>query len=381
MPWELLFQESNEQRIMNVTRKIPGLQTRLCAGRVPVLIISGLLLAVHSCNRNPEEREVAGDAVYVTLEQVREMKYAQSITATGLLGTRSEMKLGFKTGGIISKIHVREGDAVRRGAVLAELDLSEIEAQVKQANIGLEKAKRDLGRAQNLYHDSVVTLEQYQDAESTYELARARKKVADFNLKYSSIKAPANGKIQRMLAEPNEMIAPGHPVLLFASTEGDWVVRIALNDKDVVRIALGDSAVISMDAFPGEAFPAMVTEVGTFADPYTGSYEVELAIHRPREQFRTGFFSRARIFPAATGRYLVVPLEALLDATDNLASIYLWRDGEVINKRIRTGPVHQGWAVVLEGLDSGDLVVTDGARFIRKGSTVHPVNLKEMATP
>jgi RND family efflux transporter MFP subunit len=287
------------------------------------------------------------------------------------------MKLGFKTGGIIRKINVSEGDAVKRGAVLAELDLSEITAQVRQANIGLEKAKRDLGRAENLYHDSVVTLEQYQDAQSAYELARARKKVADFNHHYSSIKAPATGKIQRVLAEPNEMIAPGHPVLLFASTEGDWVVRTAITDKDVVKISLGDSALVTMDAFPGEQFHAMVTEVGTFADPYTGSYEVELAIYRPREQFRTGFFSRATIFPVADQRVLVVPLEALLDARDNVAGIYVWEDGEVIKKMIRTGSVQQDRVIVLEGLEEGDLVVTNGARFIKSGSDIQPVNLEE----
>ncbi len=358
-----------------------GHYTRTPACWGSILILTGVLMTAVSCNRKPVERELTSEPVNVTLEPVREVEYSETVTATGLLGTRSEMRLGFKTGGIIRKIYVNEGDDVKRGTVLAELDLSEIRAQVKQANIGLEKARRDLVRAENLYHDSVVTLEQYQDVQSAYELARTSKKVADFNLSYSRIKAPASGKIQRILAEPNEMIAPGHPVLLFASTEGDWVVRAALTDKDVVRISPGDSARITMDAFPGEQFLAMVTEVGTFADPYTGSYEVELAIYKPRSQFRTGFFSRVRIFPAASEKALVVPLESLLDARDNLASVYLWRDGQVSRISVRTGPVRQDWVVVLKGVKKGDLVVTDGAKFIRKGSDVNPVNLKEVDEP
>jgi RND family efflux transporter MFP subunit len=344
-------------------------------------IIIPFSLLVSGCNQPPVEREERGDVINVSLEAVRSIQYTLPVRSTGLLGTGSEMKLSFKTGGIIRKIYVNEGDAVNRGKVLAELDLSEVKAQVKQATIGMEKAERDLIRAENLYRDSVVTLEQYQDAQSALELAKAGKKVADFNLIHSTIKAPESGKIQKIMAEPSEMIAPGYPVILFASTEGDWVVRAAVTDKDVVRISVGDSAVVTMDAFPGEQFPAMVIEIGTIADPYTGSYEVEMAIYRPLKQFRTGFFSRATVYPASKESYLVVPLEALLDAQDNLAGIYVWKEGKVGLKKIRTGLIIEEKVVVLEGLNEGDLVVTDGARFIRKGSVVKPVNQKEGSRP
>jgi RND family efflux transporter MFP subunit len=290
------------------------------------------LLICTACNPKPVDREAIGDVVNIKVQPVQAIEYKVPVRATGLLGTRSEMKLSFKTGGIIKKIHVNEGDAVNRGTILAELDLSEVKAQVKQATVAMEKAERDMTRAANLYQDSVVTLEQYQDVQSGYEMAKSRKKVADFNMLHSTIKAPTSGKIQKILAEPSEMIAPGYPVLLFASTEGDWVVRVAITDKDVVKISLGDSARVSMDAFPGEQFMAMVTEVGSIADPYTGSYELELAIYKPHPQFRTGFFSQARIFPSSTETSLVVPLEALLDAQDNLASVYLWEGGKAVKK-------------------------------------------------
>ena len=340
--------------------------------------MSALLVLNQGCRQQQAPPQAAVDRIEVTLQPVWTMEYKVPVRATGLLGTMSEMKLSFKTGGIIRKTYVNEGDAVKRGTVLAELDLSEVKAQVKQAGIALDKAERDMDRAKNLYRDSVVTLEQYQDVQSAYELAKATKKVADFNLQHSSIIAPSDGKVQKMMAETNEMIAPGYPVLLFASTEGDWVVRAAITDKDVVKLSLGDSARILMDAFPGEHFLAMVTEIGSIADPYTGSYEVEMAIYRPRPAFRTGFFCRAQIYPSARVRSLVVPVESLLDAQDNLASVYLWMEDQAVKKRIRTGRIQQGMVVVVNGLNEGDLVVTDGAKFIRPGSQVHPVNLNEI---
>ena len=130
------------------------------------------------------------------------------------------------------------GREVSAGEVLAVLDLSEISAQVSQADIGLEKALRDMNRARNLYKDSVVTLELFQNAKSAYELAVAQKQIADFNLQHSRIKAPSDGKIMKILVETNEVIGPGYPAILFASTENDWVVRTPLTDKDIVKLLL-----------------------------------------------------------------------------------------------------------------------------------------------
>jgi RND family efflux transporter MFP subunit len=255
------------------------------------------------------------------------------------------------------------------------LDLSEVSAQANQARIGLEKAQRDLTRAGNLYRDSVATLEQYQNAQSSYELAIAQKQIVDFNLEHSQIKAPSDGKIQKILVETNEMIASGYPALLFASTENDWVVRAALTDKDIVKISLGDSGLISMDAFPGVEFRAEVTELGAVADPFTGTYEVELLVLRALPQFRTGFISRVEIYPAHSSRSNVVPIHALLDASDNMAYVYIYSEGETEKRQVRTGMILGNQIVVSEGLNPGELVITEGAKYLLRDSRVNPVNL------
>jgi multidrug efflux pump subunit AcrA (membrane-fusion protein) len=87
------------------------------------------------------------------------------ITASGLLSTENEARLSFKISGIIEKIFVKEGDRVRKGQLLATLKSTEIASQVQQVQLTVEKAQRDYQRANNLYKDSVVTLEQLQNAE------------------------------------------------------------------------------------------------------------------------------------------------------------------------------------------------------------------------
>lgn len=342
------------------------------------IIILGLIILLSGCKPTTEKEVTENKALQVKLWKVEVREYKIPVRAAGMLSTTTEIKLGFKTGGLVRQVSIREGALVKRGEVLAVLDLSEIDAQVNQARIGLEKAERDLNRARNLYRDSVATLEQFQNASSAYELAQSQKRIADFNLEHSRIKAPANGRIQKILVEPNELIAPGHPAILFASTESDWVVRVALTDKDIVKFSLGDSARVEMDAFPDITFQAKITELGAIADPVTGTYEAELRILRANSQFRSGFISRAYIFPTQSSNAAMVPLEALLEASDKRAIVYVYKEGELSRRRIRTGRIVDDLIMVTEGLEPGELVVTAGAKYIREDSRISPVNLKKI---
>ncbi len=191
--------------------------------------------------------------------------------------------------------------------------------------------------------------------------------IAEFNLEHSRIIAPSDGNIQKILVETNEMIGPGYPAILFASTENDWVVRAALTDKDIVKLSLGDSAQVYMDAFPGKSFSARITELGAVADPVTGTYETELLILHSEPGFRTGFISRAEIYPTQIHRSLVLPIHALIDATDNRAFVFIYQEGKARKRRIRTGAVLGEEVVVLEGLHAGEEVITEGAKYLREG--------------
>ena len=341
------------------------------------LYLASLLFLATGCKQAEQKETSENPLIRVKTQLVEYREYKVAVRATGLLSTATEMKLSFKTGGIISQLHVREGTSVKRGEVLAELDLSEVRAQVNQAHIGLEKSRRDLKRAENLYRDSVVTLEVFQNAESAWEVARSQVQIADFNLEHSRIKAPTDGKIQKILVESSEVIGPGYPAILFASTENDWVVRAALSDKDIVKLSLGDTAKVYMDAFPGAPFRAEVVELGTIADPLTATYETELLILQSLPGFRTGFISRAEIYPSGVKRSLVLPIHSLIDATDKSAFIYIFLDGRAEKRRIRTGAVLGEEVVVLEGLSEGEEVVTDGAKYLREGSEVEVIYARD----
>jgi RND family efflux transporter MFP subunit len=191
------------------------------------------------------------------------------VVGSGVLASKKEAKLSFKNGGIVAALRADEGQDVRKGQVLAVLDLTEIDAQVAQARNNFEKAQRDRDRVQRLYADSAATLEQMQNATTGFEVASAAFTAARFNREHSVIVAPENGRILRRQVEEGELINPGSSVFLFAgggAGEG-WVVRTGIADRDMVKLKIGDRAKMTFDAYPGVSFPAVVTEIAAAADP------------------------------------------------------------------------------------------------------------------
>ncbi len=216
----------------------------------------------------------------------------------------------------------------------------------------------------------MVTLEQFENAGTALEVARSNASIANFNLQYSTIRAPANGKILKRIAESNEIIAPGHPVFLFASTGSDWVVRVNLTDRDIVRVGMRDSAHVRFDAYPGEIFSGLISEIGTSADPYTGTYEVEIQISRRPEKLVSGFIAKVDIFPESLEKYMVIPVESLIDGAGMTGYVMVLVDQQPQRRKIQIHAVNDHGIVVQEGLSPGDELIIEGAQYIKTGSRI-----------
>jgi RND family efflux transporter MFP subunit len=300
------------------------------------------------------------------------------VRTSGKLAAVTESRLSFKTGGIVEDIHVDEGQDVRAGQLLAQLDLDEIEAQVAQARSAYGNAKRDYERAQRLYADSVVTLEQVQDAETGLEIARSAFEIASFNLEHSVIRAPNDGKILRRFVEVHELIGPGSPVFVFGSSGGGWVVRVGVTDRDMLRIEIGDSASITFDAYPGIAFPAAVDEIAQAADPLSGAYEVELLVDPGERKLVSGFVAGVDIFPKEAYPYHLIPVEAIVEADGQQAYVFVPVEAGGVQKiGVETGPLFGDLVAVSGGLAGHATVVTEGAAYLSEDSVIKVVGSGE----
>ena len=338
-----------------------------------IRIITAALL--FSACENVEKSNTSIQSVQVETAIVNEQSITLPVHSVGKVYAKEEMKLGFKTGGIIREILVDEGETVKKGQTLAILDLSEIEARLNQSKLGFKKAQREYERAYKLYQDSVVTLEQLENAQTQLDYVRSEMEIAQFNFKYSRIVAPADGKILNRLAEENELIASGRPAFLFGSLEDSWVVRANIAETNIFKIEQNDQAKISLDAYPNLTIYGVVSEIGKSADPYTGTYEIELAIRNEDIELASGLFARFDIHPKATNKFDVIPLNALVEANEHEGFVYrVKKDQSVERKKVQIQTIRQNQLLVHSDLEQGDAVVTTGSAYINSKSVIEITN-------
>jgi len=303
----------------------------------------------------------------VRVAEVSQAAVQSGLRAVGTLAPADEIRLSFKTGGVVASVSVEQGDRVRAGQVLAALAQEEVAAAVAQARALAEKAERDLERGRALYADEVATREQLEDLQTARDVAQANLRAAEFNARFSRIEAPAEGIVLRRLAEPDELVSPGQPVLVVGDTSGGWVVRAALSDRDVVRVRQGDAAEVTLDAYPGRRFDAKVVEMASAADPVTGA-DVRLV---------QGLVAKVEMTGTSGSAVPVVPVHALLEADGSEAIVYVVatrETGDVAQRvAVRVGRLVGDRVEVLSGLAGGERLVTEGASYLRDGDAVRVV--------
>lgn len=340
-----------------------------------IFLLVGLTGLVMFCGQ--KKQLPAPKKTPVVLAPVVKQEISRPLHAYGHLASQKEAKLSFKTGGIIKKIWLAEGQPARAGQLLASLDLVEIESGVKQARSGFDKARRDLERVKNLYQDRVATLEQYQDVETAFQVAQSQLKAAEFNLRFSEIRAPENGRILKRLVEENELVGPGMPIFFFGSaTENQaWLVRAGVSDRDWVRLRPGDTASVSFDPYPGATFAGRISQIAEAPDPMAGTYEIELTLEPTDRKLVTGLVARVDIFPGDKHPYFVIPVEALVGAEGEEGRVFVvdQKSGTARQVTVRFGFLFDDKVAVLSGLEGIDQVVATGAPYLVDGSLIQVV--------
>lgn len=340
---------------------------------VYVLVVSAVFF--YACGAAKKESVREEKPVPVKEVMVKRQSASIPIHTSGRLSPGVQSKLSFKTGGIVQRLYVDEGQSVKKSQLLASLDLAEINARVVQAQNAFDKAKRDKARVKNLYDDRAATLEQMQDVTTAYDVAKANLDIAHFNLKHSKIHAPANGKILKRMAEINEMISSGYPVFIFGSTDEHWVVKVGVNLRDVVKLTLDDRASVTFDAYPGKQFQAVVSSISEAVDPASGTCEVELTMETPAQPVKwiSGFVAAVDIYPALSRMYTFIPIDALVDAEGEKGFVFVVENGKARKVNVTVTHLVDNFALVPDGGELIKKVVTDGAAYLTDGTNVEVV--------
>ncbi len=341
---------------------------------VPTMRLTPLLLSVAlltACGSKDPAAETADNAATpVTVMQVRTAHTPATVNVPGLFTTDDETALSFLSGGIVRSVLVKEGEPVKAGQLLATLEPTNIDAQVQQAQLGFEKAQRDLQRAEALYTDSVISLETVQNARTGLGVAREQLTAAQYGRRHAEIRASGDGFVLRKFVNEGQLVGAGSPVLMVnGAGKGKWLLKAGLSDKDWAGIAVGDSATVQADAFAGITMKAVVSSKSMGADQRSGAFLVELRIIDPVAQLASGLYGKATIKTQGRADAIAIPYEALLDGDEDKGYVFIAVEGKAHKHPVTVHSI-TNTHVLVSGLDSTQALIVKGGPYLTEGSAV-----------
>ncbi|GAB4347871.1 MAG: efflux RND transporter periplasmic adaptor subunit [Candidatus Abyssubacteria bacterium] len=306
-----------------------------------------------------------------------------TIHAVGTVNAIKQAKISAKVPGKVERIFVSEGDKVRAGQVLLELEKTDFELAVRQAEAALSmaeanysKASLDWTRSQELLERGIASQQQYDLARSAYEIAQASVKQAEADLGLAqnqlanaTVTTLFAGEVTHKYVDIGERIQPGQPLFEVADIT-PVEIEVGIGDKRFCDIKLGQSADIKIDGYPDREFKGVVKKIQPAIDPFTRTFKVTLGVENPEELLKPGMFARTVIEVDYHPDALVIPKSALLEEEGEYLAVVV-NDNKAHRVGIQPGFIEGEKVEILSGLAEGDLVVMEGAYGLGEGALVN----------
>lgn len=317
----------------------------------------------------PRGRDAAR-AILVAVAPVAARDLARTVVVTGPLEPVRTIGVNSLLAGTVLAIHAQEGDRVRAGQILAELDARETQAQLERAQAVLANARTVFERNTELHTARIITDAEFEQSRSIYEVAKSDAEVWRTRLEFTRITAPSAGVVTVKHVEAGSAVSPNQRVFDLADVSL-LVVRVRLSDRDVVHVQAGGEVDVVLDAYPKAPVRGRVRRVFPSADAESRLVPVEiaLAVLPPSVVARPGFLARVTFHLDRRAGALVVPAAAVGMSADG--SYVFVVDADSVERRpVALGITADGWVEVSRGLRAGELVVTSGQANLRSGTRV-----------
>ncbi len=365
----------------------------------------------------------------VPVVEVVQRDFVQSVVASGRVETPHRVDIGAQLTGVVAAVPVAEGQVVRAGDVLVELDSTELQATLQQADHAVAQAQArlrllrevqapvaeqtvrqaqatlDLARAQQQRNEDLIgkgfigratldessknmalaeaqlwaaqrQLESARSGGSDYALAqaalasaRSSASAARARLGYATLAAPVDGTLISRNVERGDVVQPGK-VLMTLSPAGATQLVVQIDEKNLAFLSEGQQALASADAYPDKRFPATLSYINPGVNVQTGAVEVKLDVPEPPAVLRQDMTVSVDISVARRTGAVLVPTDAVRGIDGRAPWVLVVAGRRVERRAIRVGLRSAGFSEVLGGLVAGDRVLPGGVATVTDGSRV-----------
>lgn len=320
----------------------------------------------------------AGSALRVETTRVLTADLALDVSAVGSLRSNESVVLRPETAGRIASINFRDGVAVRQGSLLIELDAATQAAELDQARANLGLAQANQRRNEDLFAKKFISQQALDNTQAALRVQEAALALAQAKFDKTRIRAPFAGIVGLRNVSVGDYVKEGQELVNIEDI-GTLKVDFRLPESYLGQLRPGQRVEVSSDALPGQIFSAVLDAINPLVEAGGRAISLRARLANGDGRLRPGMFVRVRLIFAQRSNVLLIPEQAVIPDSQ---SPYVYRvvDGAARRTPIRTGIRRDAQVEVVEGLRSGDEVVTAGQIKLREGAVVLAVGEDAAAT-
>jgi membrane fusion protein (multidrug efflux system) len=306
-------------------------------------------------------------AVAVVTTHAAKKEFAHEVEALGTLRANESVDITAKVADRVAAIHFNEGQQVRKGEVLIELDNTEARADLAAAEAAASDSRSQYKRSQELYQTKALSEAQLDQLHATLLANEARVEAARSRLHDRVITAPFNGRVGLRNVSLGGLVNPGGVITTLDDLS---IVKLDFSVPEIFLSTLQPGLTVEArsTAYPDQPFSGRVASVATRVDPTTRAVTIRALIDNRDARLRPGMFMTVKLV-RREGLALMLPEQAIVPENDQ-HFVYVIEDGKAHKRAVKIGRRRPGEVEVLEGLTADEGVVVDGTLNLRDGAPV-----------
>lgn len=321
----------------------------------------------------------------ITTFKAKQEVFNHQLEIQGNVTTKNLLVITPEYNGILTKVFVKEGEAVKKGQLLAKIDDGGLSQQLAQLEIQSNLAKTTFERQKRLWDQNIGSEIQYLQAKSSYESQAEAVNQLNQQIAKTNVRAPFSGTIDDVITEQGSVVMAGQSQLMRIVNLDDMYIETDIPESYIGNVTIGKNVTVEFPIL-GKTIDTKIRQAGDFINPANRTFKVEVSVPNTEKDIKPNLTARLKINDYTNENALLIPQSIISENADGEQYIYVIsnknRQGEGDAKRIiiKTGRTQGDVIEVLEGIEDGAEIVREGARSVKDGQTVKVVDMPSEKT-
>jgi membrane fusion protein (multidrug efflux system) len=325
-------------------------------------------------DENKEEEKDKGqeEAVPVEVTTIRKGTISDYILLSSNLETEQMADVYSRVQGLVQRIRVEEGDNVKKGQILMELEADEYKLAEERARINYLQQQSDFKRMQEMFKTDLLSKEEFEQAEYSVRALEIEWEQAKLNLSYTRITAPISGLIGDRLRKKGDRIQPTDR-LFSVINNSEMIAIVYVPEKELGNVAKNQTAYITSDNLLGKQFTGWIKRVSPVVDPRSGTFKVTIGVKNIKNALRAGMFVNTHIVVATHEDAVLIPKTAIVYENERM-NVFVVRDTLAHKISLKVGFQDNEKVEALADIEEGDKVIVVGQAGLKDQTKVKIVS-------